>query len=226
MGLWSSLTGKKSPPEVRELTHPSHLKVGDFIRFGFCAQSALSNQSFEVVDVTGLEYATDYDEENDEYQTTCRHQFVLQGGTDEKLLLSVLKEGFTEALTITRLFPAKTLVGSVLERQELSPALDPESDNGSALHCQIESTEDWLTDCYYREGAFPAYSYAEDIRERDVNDIDNVVEQQFFLFVSESREQMLDVFVYAGGRTEFYFGVRLPVEKIEDMWPASQQKEE
>jgi len=148
----------------------------------------------------------------------------LQGGTDEKLLLSVLKEGFTESLSITRSLPANTLVGSVIERQELAQALDPDSDNGSAVHCQLESTKDWLTDCYYREGAFPAYSYAEDIRERDVSDIDEVVEQQLFLFVSEAREQVLEVFVYAGGRTEFYFGVRLSMEKIEDMWPASHQE--
>ncbi|VAW57903.1 hypothetical protein MNBD_GAMMA11-2017, partial [hydrothermal vent metagenome] len=86
------------------------------------------------------------------------------------------------------------------------------------------STQDliqgFVGDSYYQERTNEAYRSTKDCRKSDLKESD-WSGFDYKLMVTDDRQYAVRIEVYDGGRTDVYLIVYLPLNKVEEYWPAS-----
>jgi len=210
MGFFKSVFSKKEPETTaRSLDHASELQPKDIVKFGFAAQSLISNQTFKVYKVQTL------DTGGEQKKKTL---FFLQGN-ENKLRLSVRDDQAEVAL---QLYPDD--VAQLFDVDAFVHMLDPDS----GVHHMLESVGEsndfsgWLGKVYRQEAGQNAYFYDQDYRQR-LMPTNGEAGQAFsyYYLISDDRQYALEVQVFDGGQTNVYLMVYLPLNKIEELWPAA-----
>ncbi|MBT7410690.1 MAG: hypothetical protein HN826_13390 [Methylococcales bacterium] len=214
MGIFSSIFGKDEEEHVpRSLDHPRDLAKGDIVKFGFSAQTEISNQSFQITNVCTYDLGGEHKQ---------KMVFSLDESNDTRL--SVIKERGEERLELSKIiFPE--MVAEIFKINKFARIFDEDSGTNNKLKRQDEPKDvaNWTTEVYRQEAGHQAYFADGDKRDvANFNDADGWEEFDYFLLVSDDRNYALQAEVYDGGRTDVYLITYLPIEKIEELWPAKQ----
>lgn len=206
--------GKKTEPDIRELEHPRELELGDIIRFGFTAQSELSNEGYTVDSIETLDTGGD----------TSKMCYFMMSGTEHKVRLRVVDD---ETVEVSLEMLPETLLLAFKE-QHLAEILDPDSGDHHQLSSRKEAKipaalREWVAPKYRQEAHIKAYLYKNDFRSKPLPDTMEAGELgcDYSLLVSDDRLRTVEFRVFDGGRTEAYLSVMLPTRKIEELWPRS-----
>ncbi len=218
MGIkqWLGRGRSDDPAPARILNHPSKLRPGDMIKFEFCAQNVISNESFTVHRIGTWDLGG---------ETTKRAVYFSEDGP-QHMRFAVITDQRQETLEVARLVLPEDIL-QVFDQQAFVHVLEPESGFHHALkraHSEPDKLAGWTGQEYRQEiGLDSAYFYAEDYRNRAMPvHADVGTPCTFYYFVTDDRQHALEIQVYDGGRTDVFLIARLPLDKIEALWPAEQ----
>jgi|GEM_PF-811571 len=204
-------SGADTPePKARTLTRVHDVQINDIIKFNYLAQADLSNQRFTVVDIST------YDLGGEGHKKTV---FTLEG-TDEPILLAVVKQGHKEYLECAKKIYPDT-VAQIFEIEKFASIFD--ADSGTNHHLTRIGEPDiltgWTAPQYAQEKWQQAYIAPTDYRHRQIsNQTQGWTAMDYGLFISNDRQYAVQTEVYDGGRTDVYVFVYLPLEAIEEFW--------
>jgi len=205
--------GDESP---RSLEHPRDLEPGDMVKFAFSDQGEISGASFTVDRVRTLDL----------------------GGGDKKLTYFMLSD--VENRVRLRVVDDDTLevalevlpdaLFSVVKKDDVAMAVDPDSGTHNVINARNTDRippemRPWVGKVYRQEGYVKAYRYEGDYRKRALPTTMQEGEQgcDYAYFVSHDRKRALEIRVFEGGRTEVHLCVFLPLRKIDELWPGSEE---
>ncbi len=216
MGLFDWLgAAKKQHQTQRVLDHPRDLEPGDIVKFAFADQPEISNASFSVKRIRTLDLG------GDEHKLT----YFMLSDADNKIRLRVVDDDTVEVAL--EVLPAT--VFTIFKEDDIAEALDPEGGDHHVLKARKAEKIPaqiipWVGTVYRQEGYVKAYRYEGDYRNRLLPSTVDEGETgcDYAYFVSEDRQRALEFRIFDGGRTEVHLCAFLPLRKIEELWPASE----
>lgn len=214
MGFFDKLFGggDDASPAPRSLDHPQDLTIGDIVKFGFSAQSSISNQSFKVAAINTFDLG------GDSKQKTV---FTLEGA-DDRIELTINKERGREQLELSLAIYPET-VEQLFDIEKFGMLFDEDSGVNHRLDRigEPEAVSGWTASVYRQEASHQAYFLAGDYRGKSVSRASEAGEAfDYYRLTSDDRQFAIEAQVYDGGRTDVYLIAMLPLDKLEEMWPA------
>ncbi len=217
MGFFKSLFGNRDQDlsgPTRTLDHPRDLQVGDIVKFGFAAQNGISNETFQVTEVSAYDLGG----------TAKKKTLFTLKGRDGLFRLAVVQERGTESLQVARSVLPDT-VEQIFDIEQFAFLFDEASGMNNVLERIGEPDEvaGWTAPAYRQEAGHQAYVHQGDYRHRSLSTVaDDGEAFDYYLLVSDDRKFALQAEVYEGGRTDVYLIAYLPITKIEELWQSGQ----
>jgi len=217
MGIFKSLFGGGNTEDAapRTLTHPKDLQVNDLVKFGFAAQTGISAADFKVTAVNTIHFSADQE------PATI---FTLEG-MEDMFTLSLRNETSGTLLELGKVVLPEQ-IEQIFPWEQFVDIIEPDTGAHHTLERLAEPDElaGWTAQQYSQEagGGDEAYFHAGDYRERSLPEGKDECEPfDYYLMVSPDRLHALRIAVFDGGRSEATLLVYLPLNKLEEMWPAS-----
>jgi len=218
MGFFKAVFGgDKSSSSPRSIDSPKALAVGDIMKMEFSDQSIISAQTLKVTeqvfyDISAVE--------------NCKTVSVMEG-VGRRIYISWSSVNPDRPLEVAISVLPET-VFEVFNEGEFTAIFDEPDDTDHQLS-RVEgelsgSTQDliqgFVGDSYYQERTNEAYRSTKDCRKSDLKESD-WSGFDYKLMVTDDRQYAVRIEVYDGGRTDVYLIVYLPLNKVEEYWPAS-----
>ncbi len=201
MGLFDRLFGEKNEPVARNLEHPRDLQEKDIITFSFTPWDEFSHQRFVVQAVNNYNDPNNY--------SYLRRVCVLEGEENPlPLYLAVTKERGIDQIEIFQAITAD-ITETLFNMEQLIAILEGEEDAGF-LECyqhQDNLLDKWTAPSYSQEIAAKYLT----LEGEPLN---------YYRLLSDDSQYILEINVFEQGKTDVYLGVRIPLNKIEELWPA------
>jgi len=216
MGIFKSLFGGGDTDDAapRSLTHPKDLQVNDLVKFGFAAQTGISAADFKVTEVNTYHFSAGQE------PTTV---FTLDG-VEGLFSLSLRNESGDTLLEVGKVVLPEH-IEQIFPWEPFVDIIEP----GSGAHHTLERLAEpdeftgWTAPQYSQEagGGDEAYFHTGDYRGRSLPEGKDECEPfDYYLMVSPDRLHALRITVFDGGRSEATLLAYLPLNKLEEMWPA------
>jgi len=202
------LGGGDEKKEVRRLSHPRDLRVGDIIKFRYLNQSDVSGKEFEVSLINTYIYGG-----------LCYPELILKDRASNIIYMTVEEEDGEEYLALSKKV-GKTKIAEVLDQSQLDNVLRRGTGSKITIQSKPEGLEEWLVEKYIEtddnvKGAFvkgdARYLSNEEVNKRE--------KFSSHTLVDKSDEYALEIEVYETGETELSVTVYHDIEEIEEMWP-------
>ncbi len=214
MGLFKAVLGRgKNDPPPKEIESPKDLNIGDMLKMEFANQTLISGQTLRVVeqffyDISAVE--------------NCKTVSVMDG-VDQRIYLSTSDVNPDRPLEIAISVLPETIF-KVFKRKKFVAIFDEPENTNHQLNRKVEVTDlddlqGFLGDTYFQERTNEAYRSTQDYRETTQLENDSSA-FDYKLLVSENREHAIRLEVFDGGRTDVFFIAYLPLNKVEEYWPA------
>ncbi|NOX43810.1 MAG: hypothetical protein GXP19_08790 [Gammaproteobacteria bacterium] len=206
--------GDKKAAGPRSLDHPKDLQINDLIKFGFAAQTGISAGDFKVTGVNTYHFSAD----------KAPATLLTLDGAKGTFSLSLREEGGNTLLELGRVVLPEQ-IEQIFPWEQFVDII--ESDGAQhTLERLVEPDEfaGWTAQQYCQEAGSgdEAYFHAGDYRGRSLPDGKDECESfDYYLMVSPDRLHALRITVFDGGRSEAVLLAYLPLSKLEEMWPAS-----
>jgi len=209
--------GDKSSPSSRSIDSPKALVAGDIMKMEYSDQSIISGQTLKVTeqvfyDISAVE--------------NCKTVSVMEG-VDRRIYISYSSVNPDCPLEVAIAVLPET-VFEVFSEGEFTAIFDEPDDTDHQLN-RVEgalssATQDllqgFLGDSYYQERTNEAYRSTKDCRKSalEASDWSGF---DYKLMVTDDRQYAVRIEVYDGGRTDVYLIAYLPLNKVEEYWPAT-----
>jgi hypothetical protein len=211
MGLFKSMFGGgKSPPPPRTIESPNDLKPGDMLKMEYTEQTLISGQTLKVTeqvfyDIGAIEQ--------------CKTVSITEGA-DQRVLLSTSTVNSDRQLEVAiAVLPEK--VFELFNRDQFVAIFEQpdNTDHRIKRTGKSDETQGFLGESYFQERTNEAYRSKKDCREGSMLDSD-LTAFDYKLMVTDDRHHAVRIEVYDGGRTDVYLIAYLPLNKVEEYWPA------
>lgn len=211
LSFFKNLFSSSKEQEItRVLSHPSHLRTGDIIKFKLLDQTELSGIQFEVSQINTYIYGD-----------ICYPELILKDNSNNVFYLMTEEEDGEEYLAISK----KVGRGSVSEILNQSQ-IDEIRERGTGTKVNISQKpsgfDQWLVRNYKEvddsvEGSFIKGD------ARYLSD-EQISKREHFLshtLLSDDEEFALELEFYKTGEVELSATIYLEIDQIEEMWPAN-----
>lgn len=214
MAFFKSIFGgdDKSPPS-RKIESPQQLKLGDMLKMEFSDLALISGQTLKVIDQNFYDISA----------VENRKAVSIMEGADQRVLLSTSTVNPDHPLEIAiAVLPEK--VFEIFKRKSFT-AIFEEPDNSDHRISRKNSFDakgefqGFVGQSYFQERTNEAYRSKKDAREEAMLDSDWIA-FDYKLMVSDDRLHAVRIEVFDGGRTDVYLIAYLPLNKVEEYWPA------
>lgn len=201
---------------IRLLNHARELMIGDIIKFGFTAQTGISNEDFIVSGVNTFHL-----------DAQGLPQTVLQlNDAAGQYALAVVTVNGDEVLEVSKSILPED-VESIFDMADFIGLIESEhAQNSLSRQSPPADFDGWTAETYYQETRHEAYFHAGDFRGKSLpTEKEYCTPFDYLYLVSKDRQHALQIEIYDGGRTEVKLLVYLPLSKLEEMWPAEKLDE-
>lgn len=214
MGFFKSVFGgdDTSPPSVK-IESPGDLNIADMVKMEFAEQSLVSGLTLKVTEQFFYDLSS---------VENCKIISVMEGA-DQRVYLSTSTVNPDRPLevavsllpeTVFKIFKRKKFVAIFDEPEDTSHRIDRRSDMVELIELQ-----GFIGESYFQERTNEAYRSIKDCRKESLDDAD-WSGFDYKLMVSDDRQHALRAEVFDGGRTDIYLIAYLPLNKVEEYWPA------
>ena len=214
MGLFKSVfSGGDKPPLAKNIESPKDLAVGDILKMEFSEQNLISGQTLKVseqffYDISAVE--------------NCKPVSVLEGA-DQRIYLSISNVNPDRSLEVSVAVQPETIF-KLFKRKKFRAIFDEPENTDHRINRKVGLTElgelqGFVGESYFQERTNEAYRSTKDCRQQDRNDSDWAA-FDYKLLVSDNRQHAIRIEVFDGGRTDIYLIAYLPLNKVEEYWPA------
>ncbi|NOZ54531.1 MAG: hypothetical protein GXP08_15600 [Gammaproteobacteria bacterium] len=219
MGIFKGLFGggDKEDAAPRSLVHPKDLQINDLVKFGFAAQTGISAGDFKVTEVNTYHFSADKE------PATI---FTLDGA-EGLFFLSLREESGNTLLELGKVVLPEQ-IEQIFPWEQFVDIIEPDTGSQHTLERLTEAAPDefagWTAQQYCQEAGDgdEAYFHAGDYRGRNLPEDKDACEPfDYYLMVSPDRLHALRIMVFDGGRSEAILLAYVPLNKLEEMWPAS-----
>jgi hypothetical protein len=209
--LFKAIFSKDDNTEIRNLTHPRDLTIGDIIKFQYLPQAELSNRQFEVSTINTYDF-----------EDRALTEFVLKSHNKNSIYLIVDETGDEPFLAISKKIQ-RTDVEQLFDLDEFSEIFDNEDHTVLNRLNEPEGLQNWTAKKYrqeiYAEGG---YFHKGDFRNKTIPEDENAGDNfEYYLAIDDSREFVIEAEVYDDGETDVILTLRRPISDIDEMWPAN-----
>ena len=217
MGFFSSLFGgEDEPPPPRTIESPADLRPGDMVKMGFAAQGVISGQTLKVTEQLSYDISA---------VEKCKIISVMEGG-DQRLLISTSQINPDRPLEVAIPILPDT-VFKIFKRKRFVAIFDEPDDHSHRIESKFKAEDmadhpefdGFIGQSYFQERTHEAYRSTLDCRERTLSDSE-WSGFDYKLMVSDDRNFAVRIEVFDGGRTDVFLIAYLPLNKIEEYWPA------
>lgn len=200
--------------KLRRLSHPSDLREGDIIKFGYLPQPELSNTEFEVSKINTYIYGD-----------LCYPELILKDRAGNLLYMMVEEEDGEESLGIAKKIP-KSLVEELFDQAELDEVLKRGAKGQITLRKIPAEFKDWLVKSYKEADDNVAGAFVKG-DARYLSDYELKQQEKFvsYVLIDATDEFALEIEVYTTNEMEICATLYHDIEAIEEMWPRSAEGE-
>lgn len=182
---------KKQAGEVK--VKPDEMDVGSVIGFGFVPQAVLNGRRLEVSAINTYQFG-------EETLTS----FVLSQPSEPPVLLIVAESEGEQYLAISRRISFSERI-RLFDSKELDEIIEKADEAALKCHDTGGELKGWLASFYRRDiRAMKGRVYKGDYRTRPLPSAAESQEFDYYLLVSESNEQAIEIERYPDGRMELY----------------------
>lgn len=214
MGLFKSVfSGGDKPPLAKSIESPKGLSVGDILKMEFAEQSLISGQTLKVTeqffyDISAVE--------------SCKPVSVMEGA-DQRIYLSTSNVNPDRSLEVSVAVRPETIF-KLFKRKKFIAIFDEPENTDHRINRKIDLAElgdlqGFVGESYFQERTNEAYRSTKDCRQHARNDSDWTA-FDYKLLVTDDRQHAVRIEVFDGGRTDIYLIAYLPLNKVEEYWPA------
>ncbi len=214
MGLFKSMFGGgDSPPPSSEIESPKDLKPGDMVKMEFSDQPLTSGQTLKVVEQLFYDLSA---------VENCKTVSIMEGA-DQRVLLSTSTVNPERPLELAvAILPEMAF--KIFKRKKFAAIFEQPDNTDHRISRKIAVDElnelqGFVGESYFQERTNEAYRSKKDCRTGTMNDSDWTA-FDYKLMVSDNRQHAVRIEIFDGGRTDVYLIAYLPLNKVEEYWPA------
>ncbi len=214
MGLFKSMFGGgNSPPPSPKIESPNDLKPGDIVKMEFSDQVLTSGQTLKVAEQLFYDLSA---------VENCKTVSIMEGA-DQHVLLSTSAVNPERPLELAIAVLPET-VFKIFKRKKFVAIFEQPNDTDHRINRKISVDElnelqGFVAESYFQERTNEAYRSKKDCRNETMLDSDWTA-FDYKLMVSDNRQHAVRIEVFDGGRTDVYLIAYLPLNKVEEYWPA------
>lgn len=210
MGFLKSIFGggDKSPP--RSIESPADFVKGDMVKMEFAAQGLISGQTLKVIDQAFYDLSP---------VEKCKAVSTMEGA-DKRIYFSSSTVNPECPLEVAINVLPETVFKLFKESEFVAIFDEPDNtDHRLNLISSLDEVDGFIGQSYYQERTNEAYRSVSDCRDATLAD-DDWTPFDYKLMVSDDRQHAIRIEVFDGGRTDVYLMAYLPLNKVEEYWPA------
>ncbi len=213
MGFFKSVFGGDDESPPTSIESPKDLKVGDMLKMEFAEQTLVSAQTLKVneqvfYDVSAVENCKTVSQ----LQGADQHVFISTSSVNPELPLEVAISVLPEQ--VFKLFKRKSFVKIFDEPDNTNHRISRKVDKES-----LNEFQGFVAESYFQERTNEAYRSKKDCRKNS-NIGSDWTAFDYKLMVSDDRKNAVRIEIFDGGRTDIYLIAYLPLNKVEEYWPA------
>ena len=210
MGFLKSIFGGGDEPSPRVIGSPADFVKGDMVKMEFAAQSLVSGQTLKVIDQAFYDLSP---------VENCKTVSIMEG-VDKRVYFSSSTVNPESPLEIAISILPET-VFKLFKESEFVAIFDEPDNTDHRLNSisSLDEVDGFIGQSYYQERTNEAYRSVIDCRDATLTD-DDWTPFDYKLMVSDDRQHAIRIEVFDGGRTDVYLIAYLPLNKVEEYWPA------